>query len=116
MIIFLRFSVILRVLLLILYFIITNNKPEQNNEKISTFECGFEPLSINRMPHSTRFFILVALFLVFDIEVALLFPVLNILYFSSVPYISVFLLGFLTILFFGLLHEWNQGALSWVCV
>nr|YP_010352822.1 NADH dehydrogenase subunit 3 [Dermatobranchus otome]UOD76590.1 NADH dehydrogenase subunit 3 [Dermatobranchus otome]UOD76603.1 NADH dehydrogenase subunit 3 [Dermatobranchus otome] len=83
-------------------------------EKMTPFECGFDPLSKMRSPFSTRFFLLVVLFLIFDVEIALLFPVLSSLSTGT----STMLLGslalFLIILLVGMFHEWNEGALDWV--
>nr|UXC95394.1 NADH dehydrogenase subunit 3 [Megaustenia imperator imperator] len=83
-------------------------------EKNSAFECGFDPLSNMRSPFSARFFVLVVLFLIFDIEVSLLFPVMSmVLNFVNLE-LSIFFLLFMTILLLGLFYEWYQGALDWV--
>ena len=75
-------------------------------EKITAFECGFDPLSQSRSPFSTRFFLLVVLFLIFDVEVALLFPMLRIISFSSRTLeMAIALFIFLGILLFGTFHE-----------
>lgn len=85
-----------------------------SGEKLSAFECGFDPLSKMRSPFSTRFFLLVVLFLIFDVEIALLFPVLRALRAKR----SILLLSsvgvFLIILLVGIFHEWNEGALDWI--
>nr|ABK92250.1 NADH dehydrogenase subunit 3 [Hydatina physis] len=83
-------------------------------EKNTPFECGFDPLSNMRAPFSTRFFLLVVLFLIFDVEVALLFPVLSVLASSSTVSLMISLFLFLLILLVGMFHEWNEGALDWV--
>lgn len=82
--------------------------------KMTPFECGFDPKESARLPFSVRFFLLAVVFLIFDIEVALLFPlVLGVKLFL---YSEVVVAGlvFLFILIFGLLHEWREGALRWV--
>nr|YP_004222544.1 NADH dehydrogenase subunit 3 [Micromelo undatus]ABK92262.1 NADH dehydrogenase subunit 3 [Micromelo undatus] len=83
-------------------------------EKNTPFECGFDPLSNMRAPFSTRFFLLVVLFLIFDVEVALLFPILSVLASSSTVPLMISLFLFLVILLVGMFHEWNEGALDWV--
>nr|YP_010835871.1 NADH dehydrogenase subunit 3 [Pila virens]WGC89390.1 NADH dehydrogenase subunit 3 [Pila virens] len=85
----------------------------EDREKNSPFECGFDPLKSARLPFSLRFFLLAIIFLVFDVEVVLLFPVL-----SSVNYsfsiVSLFAVGiFLLVLIVGLFHEWSEGSLDW---
>nr|YP_004222146.1 NADH dehydrogenase subunit 3 [Berthellina sp. TLT-2006]ABK92226.1 NADH dehydrogenase subunit 3 [Berthellina sp. TLT-2006] len=101
--------------LLIIVFVLTSYSPYSNSEeKLTPFECGFDPLSGMRSPFSTRFFLLIVLFLIFDIEVALLFPILSMASTSSPFFIILALVLFLTILLFGMFHEWNEGALDWI--
>lgn len=108
------FATLLSTLLVIVYFL-TSYIPYSNfEEKITPFECGFDPLRKIRSPFSTRFFLLIVLFLIFDIEVALLFPILTTLSKGASFSVALVLLIFLTILLFGIFHEWNEGALDWV--
>nr|YP_010388408.1 NADH dehydrogenase subunit 3 [Calanus simillimus]UPP55810.1 NADH dehydrogenase subunit 3 [Calanus simillimus] len=82
-------------------------------EKSSPFECGFTPKFNARLPFTLRFFLIAIIFLVFDVELILMFPFLaNMLMATSVVanYIMYFLL---VILMLGLSHEWNQGSLEW---
>nr|YP_010836952.1 NADH dehydrogenase subunit 3 [Dendronotus frondosus]WGC92345.1 NADH dehydrogenase subunit 3 [Dendronotus frondosus] len=83
-------------------------------EKLTPFECGFDPLSKMRSPFSARFFLLVVLFLIFDVEIALLFPVLSSLASGNSLLLLSGLATFLMILLVGMFHEWNEGALDWV--
>nr|YP_010735491.1 NADH dehydrogenase subunit 3 [Ambigolimax valentianus]WEI33082.1 NADH dehydrogenase subunit 3 [Ambigolimax valentianus] len=101
-------------LLLLVYIIISWTSTSYCSEKNSPFECGFDPLSGMRNPFSTRFFVLVVLFLIFDIEVSLLFPLLSMLS-NFITFQMIFVLfSFLLLLLSGLLYEWYQGALDWV--
>nr|UFZ13053.1 NADH dehydrogenase subunit 3 [Protohermes motuoensis] len=110
---------IMAILIMMISFIIMmlatilSKKSFVDREKASPFECGFDPISSSRLPFSLRFFLIAVIFLIFDVEIALLFPLILIMNFSSIFvwfYISVI---FLMILLIGLYHEWNQGALNW---
>nr|YP_089584.1 NADH dehydrogenase subunit 3 [Ichthyophis glutinosus]AAS13712.1 NADH dehydrogenase subunit 3 [Ichthyophis glutinosus] len=85
----------------------------QDTEKLSPYECGFDPLGSARLPFSMRFFLAAILFLLFDLEIALLLPTpwasqLN------TPSTSVFLaMIILLLLTLGLIYEWLQGGLEW---
>nr|YP_010489394.1 NADH dehydrogenase subunit 3 [Schistodesmus spinosus]UWM10808.1 NADH dehydrogenase subunit 3 [Schistodesmus spinosus] len=83
-------------------------------EKVSPFECGFDPIGSSRVPFSLRFFLLAVIFVVFDVEIVLLFPVVMMV---GDPYMWVgsylALLAFLVLLFGGVIHEWREGSLEW---
>nr|YP_010454710.1 NADH dehydrogenase subunit 3 [Epeorus montanus]QZZ23886.1 NADH dehydrogenase subunit 3 [Epeorus montanus] len=84
-----------------------------DREKSSPFECGFDPKSSSRLPFSLRFFLIAVIFLIFDVEIVLLLPLIVLLPYSSPSvWLSVGIF-FLLVLILGLYHEWNQGALDW---
>nr|UFZ13235.1 NADH dehydrogenase subunit 3 [Orohermes crepusculus] len=92
---------------------ILSKKSFTDREKSSPFECGFDPMNSSRMPFSLQFFLIAMIFLIFDVEITLLFPMLMIMKTSNLlhwMFVSIF---FLLILLIGLYHEWNQGALNW---
>nr|YP_009428954.1 NADH dehydrogenase subunit 3 [Neanthes glandicincta]ASW20410.1 NADH dehydrogenase subunit 3 [Neanthes glandicincta]QXU60616.1 NADH dehydrogenase subunit 3 [Dendronereis chipolini] len=97
-------------LLIIMSTLLLNSRSMLNFEKLTPFECGFDPSSSARIPFSMRFFILAVIFLVFDIEIALLMPAPLL---SLSPSIRVTLSIFFVILMLGLVHEWNEGSLEW---
>ena len=108
------FALALTSILLVVYNLTFFNRYNGSEEKQTAFECGFDPIRKMRSPFSTRFFLLIVLFLIFDIEVALLFPVLTLIINSAPAWTIIAWVAFLTILLFGMFHEWNEGALDWV--
>nr|UEC45802.1 NADH dehydrogenase subunit 3 [Sinopodisma hengshanica] len=84
-----------------------------DREKSSPFECGFDPKSSARMPFSLRFFLIAVIFLIFDVEIALILPIVIILKSSNIMIWTMSTMFFILILLGGLYHEWNQGALQW---
>nr|QJE37147.1 NADH dehydrogenase subunit 3 [Phymorhynchus buccinoides] len=84
-----------------------------DREKSSPFECGFDPIKSARLPFSLRFFLLAIIFLIFDVEIVLLFPILSSIGLSSSMSLMLGLFLFLIILVLGLFHEWNEGSLDW---
>nr|AGS15347.1 NADH dehydrogenase subunit 3 [Cistopus chinensis] len=107
------FLIILNCILFITSLLITF-KSLKNREKNSPFECGFDSSWYTRSPFSMRFFLLAVIFLIFDVEIILLMPIIiNLLFSPSIIYLSSSMI-FLMILIIGLLHEWNQGSLNWM--
>nr|YP_009695250.1 NADH dehydrogenase subunit 3 [Alicella gigantea]QAT19464.1 NADH dehydrogenase subunit 3 [Alicella gigantea] len=92
----------------------TGKKSIKDREKLSPFECGFDPVKKARMPFSLRFFLVTMLFLIFDVEIALLLPLGTISKSSESINMPLTALIIMLILTAGLIHEWNQGALDWV--
>nr|NP_976145.1 NADH dehydrogenase subunit 3 [Tricholepidion gertschi]AAO40215.1 NADH dehydrogenase subunit 3 [Tricholepidion gertschi] len=88
-------------------------KSTNDREKMSPFECGFDPMSSARIPFSLRFFLVTVIFLIFDVEIALLLPMTIINQMINMYSWSLVSMLFLMILLIGLFHEWNQGALDW---
>nr|YP_010126032.1 NADH dehydrogenase subunit 3 [Hippocampus nalu]QKV49105.1 NADH dehydrogenase subunit 3 [Hippocampus nalu] len=82
-------------------------------EKLSPYECGFDPLGSARLPFSLRFFLVAILFLLFDLEIALLLPLPWGM--QTTPPTNTFLWASLVIILltFGLIYEWTQGGLEW---
>jgi len=81
-------------------------------EKLSAYECGFEPFEDSRIEFDVRFYLVAILFIIFDLEIAFLFPWaislgnIGLLGFSS-------MMIFLFILTIGFIYEWRKGALDW---
>lgn len=92
---------------------ILRKKNNFEQEKISPFECGFNPLNSSRIPFSIRFFLIAIIFLIFDVEIALILPIILTSYYSEIKIWTLTNLIFIFILLIGLFHEWNQGSLNW---
>uniref|UniRef100_UPI0030028BC9 NADH dehydrogenase subunit 3 n=1 Tax=Gnathophyllum americanum TaxID=390955 RepID=UPI0030028BC9 len=84
-----------------------------DREKMSPFECGFDPKGSARLPFSLRFFLIAIIFLIFDVEITLLLPLILIMNVTNIQSWIMTSVFFFVILLLGLYHEWNQGALDW---
>jgi len=87
-------------------------KQNPNSEKLSPYECGFEPFEDARMRFDVRYYLVAILFIIFDLEVAFLFP-------WAVAFKDVGAFGFWAMMIFlgvltiGFIYEWRKGALEW---
>nr|QTZ18987.1 NADH dehydrogenase subunit 3 [Epicypta sp. WQY004] len=90
-----------------------SKKSFMDREKCSPFECGFDPKQSSRIPFSLQFFLITIIFLIFDVEIVLLMPLVVIMKFSNLMIWSFSSIFFIFILLVGLYHEWSQGALEW---
>ncbi|YP_007890875.1 NADH dehydrogenase subunit 3 (mitochondrion) [Hemitrygon akajei] len=84
-----------------------------DSEKMSPYECGFDPLGTARLPFSLRFFLVAILFLLFDLEIALLLPLPWGDQLNSPLTTSLWATTILLLLTLGLVYEWLQGGLEW---
>nr|AFY16903.1 NADH dehydrogenase subunit 3 [Dicranocephalus femoralis] len=84
-----------------------------DREKMSPFECGFDPKSKARTPFSIQFFLIAILFLIFDIEIAIMLPMIVTLKTSNITSWMITITMFITILIIGLYFEWKNGMLEW---
>nr|YP_010596102.1 NADH dehydrogenase subunit 3 [Ectomocoris horridus]WAJ48434.1 NADH dehydrogenase subunit 3 [Ectomocoris horridus] len=89
------------------------SKSTLDREKMSPFECGFDPKSSSRMPFSIQFFLIAVLFLIFDIEIVIILPMIITLKSSSMTTWMITITWFILILIMGLYHEWNNSVLEW---
>src|SRR5271163_2762542 len=81
-------------------------------EKLSAYECGFEAFDNARRRFDVRFYLVAILFIIFDLEVAFLFPwAVSLAHIGLAGFFSM--LGFLAVLTVGFIYEWRKGALDW---
>lgn len=103
-------SVILSILLAILSKLVSPLKKEA--EKLSVFECGFEPIGDSKDLFSIHFYMVGILFLIFDLEILFLFPwVVNLKFVGIYGYVSI--MFFLIFLLLSFIFEWIEGVLDW---
>ena len=111
---FLGIAVGLAVVMILVSIIAAKQKPEA--EKLSPYECGFEPFDDSRKQFDVRFYLVAILFIIFDLEVAFLFPwavtlmklphdVAQMAFWSMMLFLGVLTVGFV--------YEWKKGALEW---
>nr|ACF09241.1 NADH dehydrogenase subunit 3 [Otus lettia]UBY46697.1 NADH dehydrogenase subunit 3 [Otus lettia] len=104
-------SLTLSTILIMLNFWLAQTYTDQ--EKLSPYECGFDPLGSARLPFSVRFFLVAILFLLFDLEIALLLPLPWATQLQSPTTTLTWTFTMLTLLTLGLIYEWIQGGLEW---
>jgi NADH-quinone oxidoreductase subunit A len=108
--IFLGLAIALGVLLMLSALIIAVRNPD--SEKTSPYECGFNAFDDARMKFDVRFYLVAILFIIFDLEVAFLFPwAAGFQYLGNIGFWSMMI--FLSILTVGFVYEWKKGALEW---
>lgn len=110
LVVFIGVALVIGLALLVAPFIIAYAKPDP--EKLSAYECGFNAFDDARMKFDVRFYLVSILFIIFDLEVAFLFP-------WAVAFKEVGLFGFWSMMVFlgvltvGFIYEWRKGALEW---
>ena len=109
-IIFLFVALTLSVGFVVLNFLFSPKNPDP--EKLSAYECGFEAFGDSRMEFDVRFYLVAILFIIFDLEIAFLFP-------WAISLGNIGVLGFWSMMIFlfvlaiGFVYEWKKGALDW---
>nr|YP_009502404.1 NADH dehydrogenase subunit 3 [Anthracoceros coronatus]AWV63567.1 NADH dehydrogenase subunit 3 [Anthracoceros coronatus] len=104
-------SLTLSTALSLLNFWLAQTNPD--SEKLSPYECGFDPLGSARLPFSVRFFLVAILFLLFDLEIALLLPLPWAIQLQSPTTTLTWASTIILLLTLGLIYEWMQGGLEW---
>ena len=107
---FISVSAILAVAMVVGSLVVARQSPD--SEKLSSYECGFEPFEDSRDRFDVRFYLVAILFVIFDLEIAFLFP-------WAISLGNIGILGFwsmmifLSVLAVGFIYEWKKGALDW---
>ena len=109
-IIFLFMALGLSIGFIAINFLAAPNNPDP--EKLSAYECGFEAFDDSRMEFDVRFYLVAILFIIFDLEIAFLFPwAISLGNLGALGFWSMMI--FLSILTIGFIYEWKKGALEW---
>ena len=108
--IFLFIALLISIGFIVINFISSPSNPDP--EKLSAYECGFDAFDDSRMEFDVRFYLVAILFIIFDLEIAFLFP-----WAITLGEIGVFgfwsMMIFLAVLTIGFIYEWKKGALEW---
>jgi NADH-quinone oxidoreductase subunit A len=108
--VFMAVGLIVGVVMVGIGFVLGTSKPD--SEKLSQYECGFESSGDARMKFDVRYYLVAILFIIFDLEIAFLFP-------WAVALDQIGLVGFIAMMLFlgvlvvGFIYEWKKGALEW---
>jgi NADH-quinone oxidoreductase subunit A len=108
--IFLSVALVLGLLMLSIGFLF--GRGTKSKAKLSPYECGFDPFEDARIPFDVRYYLVAILFIIFDLEIAFLFPwavSLNKIGIAGIIAMGIFLL----VLVIGFIYEWSKGALEW---
>ena len=110
LIVFIGVSLFIAAALLVAPFLVAYSSPDP--EKLSAYECGFNAFDDARMKFDVRFYLVAILFIIFDLEVAFLFPWA--ITFGELGWLGFWsMMVFLGVLMVGFIYEWRKGALEW---
>nr|YP_010014995.1 NADH dehydrogenase subunit 3 [Crematogaster teranishii]QOI14043.1 NADH dehydrogenase subunit 3 [Crematogaster teranishii] len=112
MLLILIYIIMILAFIMILTNFIISKKLASSREKISPFECGFDPITPNHIPFSVHFFLISLIFLIFDIEITILIPLIY-LFYSFNFYMIMTSFIFLIILLMGLYIEYLEESIDW---
>ncbi len=108
--IFIGVGLVVGVVMIAMGFMLSPSRPD--SEKLSPYECGFEAFEDSRMKFDVRYYLVAILFIIFDLEIAFLFPWAVIL--DKIGMVGFWaMMLFLGVLVVGFIYEWKKGALEW---
>nr|YP_010272348.1 NADH dehydrogenase subunit 3 [Parascaphoidella transversa]UKE80332.1 NADH dehydrogenase subunit 3 [Parascaphoidella transversa] len=98
---------------IIMLILAVSKKAIMDSQKATPFECGFNPMSYSRIPFSIHFFMIAVIFLIFDIEIIMIMPMILTVKTTMIKYWVLTSISFIMILALGLVHEWKNGMINW---
>lgn len=105
-------AILISLLIFFVSIIFIKADPSQANEKASPYECGFSPFEDARVRFDVQFYLVCILFILFDLEISFLLPILILIF--NLNLIMVLVLNiFIILLTFGFIYEWLKGSLDW---
>nr|ARW70306.1 NADH dehydrogenase subunit 3 [Kaburagia rhusicola ovatirhusicola] len=115
MMINLMIMMIIMMIMMILFsmMMMINMKMKFNHNKSSPFECGFDPFNKSRIPFSLNFYLIAIIFLIFDIEISIIMPMIMNFKISNMINFNILFLLFMLFMITTLFYEWKFGSLNW---
>lgn len=109
-VVFFAMAVGISIVIILLPKLLAKEKP--NKDKLSTYECGFDPFGDSRGSFDIRFYLVAILFIIFDLEIMFLIPwAISLSKIGALGFYSMIV--FLSVLVIGFIYEWQKGALEW---
>nr|BCM73188.1 NADH dehydrogenase subunit 3 [Chaetosiphon fragaefolii] len=106
---------IMFIIMMILFsiMILINMKMKFNYNKSAPFECGFDPFNKSRIPFSLNFYLIAIIFLIFDIEISIILPMIMNFKVSNMMYFNFLFITFFIFMIITIFYEWKFGSLNW---
>ncbi|YP_002323936.1 NADH dehydrogenase subunit 3 (mitochondrion) [Acyrthosiphon pisum] len=104
---------IIILMILFLIMILINMKMKFNYNKSAPFECGFDPFNKSRIPFSLNFYLIAIIFLIFDIEISIILPMIMNFKISNMFYFNIMFMIFFIFMITTIFYEWKFGSLNW---
>nr|ANE20368.1 NADH dehydrogenase subunit 3 [Aphis glycines] len=107
--------IVMFIILMILFMlmILINMKMKFNYNKSAPFECGFDPFNKSRIPFSLNFYLIAIIFLIFDIEISIILPMILNFKISNMLYFNLMFMIFFMFMIMTIFYEWKFGSLNW---
>nr|YP_009338710.1 NADH dehydrogenase subunit 3 [Eriosoma lanigerum]AKM70163.1 NADH dehydrogenase subunit 3 [Eriosoma lanigerum] len=105
--------ILIILMIMMLLMILINMKMKFNQNKSSPFECGFDPFNKARIPFSMNFYLIAIIFLIFDIEISIILPMIMNFKISNLINFNLLFIMFFMFMIFTLFYEWKFGSLNW---
>nr|AMV74156.1 NADH dehydrogenase subunit 3 [Rhopalosiphum padi] len=107
--------IVMFIILMILFMlmIMINMKMKFNYNKSAPFECGFDPFNKSRIPFSLNFYLIAIIFLIFDIEISIIMPMILNFKISNMIYFNLMFIIFFMFMIITIFYEWKFGSLNW---